>query len=236
MGEKKKRDAKLKSQILSIIERERLAALEAEKKRRKTEDDERKRVEAEKKKADAIAKANAKNNTPTNTKTTTTTVEPKVVKVPEKKATGAKTYVPLNDAETNLAASFSANRGKLPWPVDNGVVCSNFGVNAIEGTKITEDNPGISICTPNSGVAVKSIFDGEVLSVFNMGDGMAVMIKHGNYYTIYSNLSSASIAKGATVGRGQVIGRAGSDEEGGGKLDLILMQDKKNINPRPWLR
>jgi murein DD-endopeptidase MepM/ murein hydrolase activator NlpD len=86
------------------------------------------------------------------------------------------------------------------------------------------------------GAPVKSIFDGEVLSVFDMGDGMAVMIKHGNYYTVYSNLSSASIAKGAKVVRGQVIGRAGSDDEGGGSIDLILMQDNKNINPRPWLR
>lgn len=231
IADKKKRDAKLKSQVLAIIERERLAALEAEKKRKKAEAD-------AKAKADAEAKANAKNNTkPTTGTTKTTTTTPATTKVtPEKKAPAEKTYVPLNTAETNLAASFAANRGKLPWPVDNGTVCSNFGVNAIEGTKITEDNPGITICTPSAGVPVKSIFDGVVLSVFNMGDGMAVMIKHGNYYTIYSNLSSASIGKDATVSRGQVIGRAGSDDEGGGKVDLILMQDKKNINPKPWLR
>ena len=135
---------------------------------------------------------------------------------------------------TALAASFKLNYGKLPWPVDNGVVCSNFGTNKIEGTLLTEDNPGITICT-GPGAMVKSIFDGEVLSVFNMGDGMAVMIKHGNYYTIYSNLSSTSIAKGATVKARQVIGKAGSDDNGGGKIDLLLMLDKKNINPRPWL-
>ncbi|MFM2338472.1 MAG: hypothetical protein RL115_1665 [Bacteroidota bacterium] len=236
MADKKKKDAKLRSQIMSIIERERVAALEAEKKRKKAEDDEKKRLEAEKRKADAIAKANAKNASTTTTKTNTPTVEPKVVTPPEKKAPAAKTYVPLNAAETNLAASFAANRGKLPWPVDNGVVCSSFGVNAIEGTKLTEKNDGITICLPSVGAPVKSIFDGEVLSVFDMGDGMAVMIKHGNYYTVYSNLSSASIAKGAKVVRGQVIGRAGSDDEGGGSIDLILMQDNKNINPRPWLR
>jgi murein hydrolase activator len=237
VADKKKRDAKLKNQIMSIIERERVAALEAERKRKKAEEEERKRLEADRKKADAIAKANTKNNTSTTTpKTTTPTVEPKVVVIPDKKTTAAKTYVPLNAAETNLAASFAANRGKLPWPVDNGVVCSNFGVNAIEGTKLTEKNDGITICLPNAGVPVKSIFDGEVLSVFDMGDGMAVMIKHGNYYTVYSNLSSAGISTGAKVARGQVIGRAGSDEEGGGSIDLILMQDNRNINPRPWLR
>ncbi len=233
IAEKKKRDSKLKGQILTIIEKERLAAVEAEKKRQKALEEERKRLAAEKKKADDLARANNKTTTPT-AKTTSPVSTPK--KAEDKKPVTTKTYVPLNVAETNLAASFAVSRGKLPWPVDNGVVCSAFGVNAIEGTKITEDNPGITICTPSSGVAVKSIFNGEVLSVFNMGDGMAVMIKHGNYYSIYSNLSSASIAKGAAVTTGQVIGRAGSDEDGGGKVDLILMQDKRNINPRPWLR
>ncbi len=227
IADKKKRDSKLKGQILAIIERERLAALAEEKKRLAALEAERKRIEAENKKTAGTGKTDPKANPVTATKPTV-----------EKKApvTVTKTYVPLNAAETNLAASFTANRGRLPWPVDNGVVCSNFGTNAIPGTKISEDNPGITICTPSSGVPVKAIYNGEVLSVFNMGDGMAVMIKHGNFYTIYSNLASAGIAKGATISTGQVIGRAGSDEDGGGKVDLILMQDKRNINPRPWLK
>jgi murein hydrolase activator len=227
IADKKKRDSKLKGQILAIIERERLAALAEEKKRLAALETERKRIEAENKKTAGTGKTDPKANPVTPTKPTV-----------EKKApvTVTKTYVPLNAAETNLAASFTANRGRLPWPVDNGVVCSNFGTNAIPGTKISEDNPGITICTPSSGVPVKAIYNGEVLSVFNMGDGMAVMIKHGNFYTIYSNLASAGIAKGATISTGQVIGRAGSDEDGGGKVDLILMQDKRNINPRPWLK
>lgn len=63
---------------------------------------------------------------------------------------------------------------------------------------------------------------------------MSVMIKHGNYYTIYGNLSSASVQKGTTIKRGQVIGKAGADEDnGGGKIDFLLMQDKRNVNPRP---
>ncbi len=146
-----------------------------------------------------------------------------------------KTYVPLNANETALAENFKSNYGRLPWPVDNGVVCSSFGVNKIEGTLLTEDNPGITICTQSTGVSVKSVFDGEILSVFNLGDAMSVMIKHGNYYTIYSNLSSASVAKGAMVKTGQVIGKVGADENGGGRLDFLLMIDKKNINPQSWL-
>ncbi len=217
IADKKNRDAKLKNAIFAIIERERLKAIEEEKKR-----------------LIAIKEAEKK-NTPVDPKTKPADPKPgTTVDKRTKPVTAEKTYVPLNANETALAANFKLNYGKLPWPVDNGVVCSNFGTNKIEGTLLTEDNPGITICT-GAGAAVKSIFDGEVLSVFNMGDGMAVMIKHGNYYTIYSNLSSTSIAKGATVKARQVIGKAGNDDSGGGKIDLLLMLDKKNINPRPWL-
>jgi murein hydrolase activator len=227
IAERKKRDAKLKSAIFAIIERERTKALEEEKKRLAA-------LEAERKKNAAIA-AETKTKT-TDVAGTKVTTPAETKKTPEK-TTAPKTYVPLNTEETKLAASFTANRGRLPWPVDNGVVCSNFGTNKIEGTLLTEDNPGITICIPSAGVTVKSVFDGEVLSVFNLGDGMSVMIKHGNFYTIYSNLSSVSVAKGAAVKTNQAIGRAGNDDDGsGGKIDFMLMQDKKNVNPRPWLR
>lgn len=218
IADKRNRDAKLKNAIFAIIERERLKAIEEEKKRL------------------AAIKAAEKNNPVVDPKVKPADPKPgTVVDTKTKPAPAAeRTYVPLNANETALAASFKQNFGRLPWPVDNGVVCSNFGTNKIEGTLLTEDNPGITICT-SAGAAVKSIFDGEVLSVFNMGDGMAIMVKHGNYYTIYSNLSSTSIAKGATVKARQVIGKAGSDDNGGGKIDLLLMLDKKNINPRPWL-
>ncbi|MCX6317942.1 MAG: peptidoglycan DD-metalloendopeptidase family protein [Bacteroidetes bacterium] len=227
IAERKKRDAKLKSAIFAIIERERVKALEEEKKRLAALEAERKRNAAVPgPKTNPVEGGTVKVNTPAETK-----------KPAEKAAPAPKTYVILNAEETKLAASFTANRGKLPWPVDNGVVCSNFGTNKIEGTLLTEDNPGITICIPSAGVAVKSVFDGEVLSVFNLGDGMSVMIKHGNFYTIYSNLSSVSVSKDAVVRTGQAIGRAGNDDDGnGGKIDFMLMQDKKNVNPRPWLR
>lgn len=223
IADKKKRDTKLKAAIFAIIERERQKAIEDEKRRLAV-------LEAERKKS---SNSNPSKNPATDAGNTNAGV---ITKTRNKSNVNTKTYVPLNVAETNLAASFKANYGKLPWPVDNGVVCSNFGTNKIEGTLLTEDNPGITICLPNSGVNVKSVFNGEILSVFNMEDGMAIMIKHGNYYTIYSNLSSVTVAKGASVNTGQVIGKAGKSENGGGEIDLILMLDKKNINPRAWLR
>ena len=151
--------------------------------------------------------------------------------------TSKPTYLDLTARDVELNSGFQNNRGRLPWPVDNGVVTSNFGPNKIENTLLTFDNPGISISTPNSGMSVKSVFDGDVIGIFNLGDGMAVTIRHGKYFTTYSNLTSVSVSKGTAVKTGQSIGKTGRSEEGdGGQVDLILMMETKNIDPKPWLR
>ncbi|HWI93449.1 MAG TPA: peptidoglycan DD-metalloendopeptidase family protein [Flavisolibacter sp.] len=158
-------------------------------------------------------------NTKTNPKTTTKTT---------------KEYFNLNEGERKLAANFEANKAKLPWPVDNGVVTIPFGSSVVGG--LTIDNPGITISTPSAGGAVKAVFSGEVSAVSNLGDGMMVMVRHGKYFTIYSNLSSANVSKGSTVTTGQVIGRTGEADDGsGGQLDFMLMIENRNVNPQPWL-
>jgi septal ring factor EnvC (AmiA/AmiB activator) len=147
-----------------------------------------------------------------------------------------KSYLDLNAADVKLNADFASNKGKLPWPVDNGFTSIHFGTYEIEGTKLRGDNPGITISTP-SGAAVKAVFDGEVAAVANLGDGMMVTIRHGKYFTTYSNLASVNVSKGSAVSRGQVLGRAGQSDDGsGGQIDFILMIESKNVNPEPWLR
>ena len=95
----------------------------------------------------------------------------------------------------------------------------------------------MTIATPSPGVAVKAVFDGEVSAVYSLGDGSAVTIRHGKYFTTYSNLSGVTVSKGATVKTGQTIGKAGRDDEGnGGQIDFILMIETKNVDPLPWLR
>jgi len=174
-------------------------------------------IDAERK--ESLAKNNTTTNTNTGTKTTTT----------------KKEYFNLNEGQRNLAASFEKNKGGLPWPVDNGVVTIPFGTSVSGGLSI--DNPGITISTPSSGGSVKAVFNGEVSAVSNLGDGMMVMIRHGKYFTIYSNLSSANVSKGSTVSTGQVIGRTGGADDGsGGQLDFMLMIENRNVNPSPWLR
>jgi septal ring factor EnvC (AmiA/AmiB activator) len=177
-------------------------------------------IEAERKESLAKNKTVANTNTNTGAKTTTTT---------------KKEYFNLNEGQRNLAASFEKNKGGLPWPVDNGVVTIPFGSSVVGGLSI--DNPGITISTPSAGGSVKAVFNGEVSAVSNLGDGMMVMIRHGKYFTIYSNLSSANVSKGSTVNTGQVIGRTGEADDGsGGQLDFMLMIENRNVNPSPWLR
>ncbi len=186
----------------------------------------RREIEAAKKEAAARADAERKANAAAN---------PNTPAEPKKTEVKPKSYLDLNANDVKLNASFEKNKASLPWPVDNGVVTIPFGTSKVGG--LSFDNPGITISTPSAGVAVKSIFNGEVSAVSNLGDGMMVMIRHGKYFTVYSNLSSANVKKGDNVSTGQVIGRtAGADDGSGGQLDLILMIENKNVNPTPWLR
>jgi murein hydrolase activator len=237
---KKKRDKDLQSAITSIVRRE----IEAARAKAKAEAEALAKADAEaKRKADEIAKKNKPVENPTTKVGTNPTVTPPAVaktNVPVKRNEPAKkpdSYLDFTAKDVALNSSFATNRAKLPWPVDNGIVTLRFGSNKIENTLLTFDNPGITIATPSSGVTVKSVFDGEVSGIYNMGDGMAITIRHGKYFTTYSNLSSVSVAKGSIVKTGQAIGKAGKDDEGaGGQIDFILMIETKNVDPLPWLR
>lgn len=167
----------------------------------------------------------AKNN-PTTANPTSTVTKP--VKT--------ESYLELNAEAKALGASFENNKTKLPWPVDQGYVCEHYGPYQIE--KIKGVNPGITICTPQAGTNVKAVFEGEVVSVFNIADTKSVMIRHGKYFTVYSNLSSVNVSKGSDVKTNQLIGKvaANEDDGAGGKLEFLLMQENKNLNPESWLR
>jgi murein hydrolase activator len=210
---KKKRDRDLKNAIDAIVKREIAKAAE-----------EAKRKAAEEKRNAAVAPVTANPST-TSTPTTKTVV---------KKSTS---YLDLNASDVKLNGQFEANKGKLPWPVDNGLPTIHFGPYTIEGTNLRDNNPGVTIATPNVGGAVKAVFDGEVVAIHNYGDGVAVIIRHGKYFTSYSNLSGVSVSKGTVVKTGQVVGKVGEAQDGsGGQLDFMLMIENKNVNPESWLR
>ncbi len=228
---KKKKDRDLQNAITAIVRREiEIAKKEAEAKAKADAD--------AKKKADDLAKKNKPEN-PVTGKTGSNPAENVTTSAPKRNEPTKKpdSYLNFNATDIALNNKFELNKAKLPWPVDNGVVTLHFGPNKIDNTLLTFDNPGITISTPSAGVAVKAVFDGEVSSVYNLGDGMAVTIRHGKYFTTYSNLTSVSVSKGAAVKTGQQIGKAGRDDDGtGGQIDFILMIEMKNVNPQPWLR
>jgi septal ring factor EnvC (AmiA/AmiB activator) len=230
---KKKKDRDLQNAVVAIVRREVEAARIAAEAKAKADAD------AKRKADEAIAK-NKPVEKPTVTKPATVSgSNPTTTAAPKKEETVKKpaSYLDLNAKDVALNSNFMMNKAKLPWPVDNGVVTLRFGTNQIPDTKLTFDNPGITIATPASGVPVKCVFDGEVVGVYNLGDGMAVTIRHGKYFTTYSNLTGVSVSKNAIVKTGQQIGKAGKDDDGsGGQVDFILMIESRNVDPMPWLR
>jgi murein hydrolase activator len=135
-----------------------------------------------------------------------------------------------SDADIHLSGDFEKNKTHLPWPV-TGTISMAFGEHEyIPGVK--HNNIGVTIdVTP--GAAVKAVFKGEVQSVFSIGDVNAVMIRHGKYFTTYSNLSTVSVAKGDQVTTGQIIGRVADI----GQLEFVLSdENRRNYDPERWLR
>ena len=212
---KRKQDAKLKGMITAMIRRE------VENARKEAAKKEKARL-AELKKNNADTKnATADNNT--NTKT----VKPSV----SAKSTGS--VLVSSEADKALDANFERNRGSLPWPV-SGFIIAHFGRIILPGN-IEYDNPGVTIGA-KIGESVKAVFEGEVTLVSYIEDKQAVFIKHGKYFTVYSNLASANVQRGDNVKTGQVIGKAAANDEGQGEVDFILMKESNNVNPEQWLR
>lgn len=216
MNAKRKQDVKLRNAITAMIKRE----IEIAKK------------EAAEKEKQRLA--NLKKNTPE--PTVKTTEETKTATAAAKPKPASKTIIGSvlvsSDADKALNASFEKNKGALPWPV-NGFVISHFGAN--NWGDINYNNPGVTIGA-KVGESVKAVFKGEVTLVSYIDDKQAVFIKHGKYFTVYSNLGSANVKKGDEVETGQVIGKAGLNDEGQGQVDFILMKESDNVNPESWLK
>jgi septal ring factor EnvC (AmiA/AmiB activator) len=139
-----------------------------------------------------------------------------------------------NDAEVKLNANFISNKGTLPWPVDKGYMMMRFGPQKLD-IGVIVDNPGITIGS-EIGTSVKALFDGEVSSVTNIENMQVVIIKHGAYFTTYSNLSGVHLSRGQGIRTGQVVGKVAPNDEGIGSIDLIISNEKSNLNPEGWLR
>ena len=190
LKEEERRKAVLRDQINAAIKKE---IAEAEAKRKREEEARRK----------AAAAAAAKNPTAT---------KPEETKVAETIA------FEETKESAKLSASFEGNKGKLPWPVDKGSITEGFGKNPHPTlSNVYTNNRGIDISSPKN-AQVRAVFDGEVTSVLSIpGAGKVVIIKHGNYRTVYSNLKDTYVSVGTKITTKKVIGS-------------LLSADKQNMS------
>lgn len=141
-------------------------------------------------------------------------------------------------AEDNTSRAFRLSQGRLPWPVENGFVSRGYGRQkhpTLKNIEIT--NNGVDIRT-GEGSGVRAIYEGKVAGVqFIPGHDYTVILQHGNYYTVYSNLSETSLQKGDWVKAKQVIGRVSTNAiTGASELHFELWRQKERLNPSLWIR
>ena len=155
-----------------------------------------------------------------------------------KTSSGSQSQTQKDDpAAVALSAEFSANKGKLPWPV-NGSVVAKFGKQYHPVFKNLElpANNGLDITAPK-GSQIKAVFNGTVKQVFVMpGYNQCVLVQHGkNYFTFYCKLGSVTVKAGDKVTTGQVLGTM-ETQSGNNQIHFELWKDSKPQNPEGWLR
>ena len=136
-----------------------------------------------------------------------------------------------------ISTNFQANRGRLPWPVKEGVIVRRFGTQPHPVVRTTTINSnGISIATSPNAIAY-SVFDGEVLSVYGFSGGNpGVLIRHGKYISNYQNLSSIFVKKGDKINANDEIGVVFTNESNGKTvLKFNIFNELKPENPTIWL-
>lgn len=136
-----------------------------------------------------------------------------------------------------IGENFAENRGRLPWPVEKGIITSQFGLQKHPVLKyVTENNIGIEI-TSNGTTPVRSVFKGEVRSVFLIkGANMTVIIRHGKYLTVYENIVDLKVKAGDKVDTKQQIGNVYCETEGNKAiLKFMIFEEKEKLDPESWI-
>ena len=154
---------------------------------------------------------------------------------PVKTTAGSKTYV-LTPEEKELSSSFVSNKGKLPWPIERGVISETFGIHQHPILKkVKTKNNGIDIATAKNSEA-RCVFNGEVVSIASItASNKAVIIKHGEYFTVYSNLDNIYVKKGDKVTTKEFIGKVHTNLEGKTELHFQIWKGKTLQNPSMWI-
>lgn len=159
-------------------------------------------------------------------------------KTKDESKTSSKEYVmSATPEEIQLSKDFTSNKGRLPWPTEHGIITSNYGTHPhpdIKGVMI--ENLGVDIRT-KKGSSVRAVFDGEVVRVFTGPNGQKVIIlRHGEYMTVYTNLSNVFVSSGNKVKTKQSIGIIHTNTEDVTEINFQVWKGNNRQNPSTWIK
>jgi septal ring factor EnvC (AmiA/AmiB activator) len=143
----------------------------------------------------------------------------------------SKSILSSTPEAAKLSADFVSNRGRLPWPVANGVITEGYGTQRIGG--VTKDSKGWTIRT-NQGSSARSVFDGTVSKILEISGINIIIIRHGEFFTVYKNLATVNVSVGQKVSTKQNLGTV-AVTEGSADLDFQLWKGMNDQNPAAWL-
>ncbi|MEJ7676795.1 MAG: M23 family metallopeptidase [Segetibacter sp.] len=242
----------MQNAVSAIIRRELAEArkkAEAAARIKRAEEEERKRKIAEQRRLEKLQQqkdqqsiGNNTNNTTGNDKSSSVAATPSdnepISGVATTKRATNRVYSDLEstDEEKSQSINFETRKGSIPWPVSTGIPTIHFGTYTIPGTQLKGQSEGLYISVP-VGAAVKAVADGEVSSVFDLGGGQVVTVRHGKYFTSYSNLSSVNVSKNQQVRPGTVLGQAAANDSGEGEVVFMVTNEHRVfLNPEQWLK
>lgn len=234
--EKKKEDAsELQREIKRLIEAEIKRKMEEAARAEEAREAAAKKAREAKAREDKKKKEAGQKTTPDKKDDKPTTpAKPEKMEKPE----NANPSVPeLSEEAVALSADFSNNRGKLPWPVAKGVICETYGEHehpAIKGFMMF--NNGLEICA-TKGTQARAVFEGEVTSIaVSPTGGKLVIIRHGEYLSVYCNLGDILVKTGQKVSVKQVIGTVMyNEDEDKTSMNLQIWKGQKTMDPSGWL-
>lgn len=239
--QKKKRQAEALDRQIEKQIAEEIARAEAEA-RAAREKAERERAERERIERERLAREQAASKgktVPAEKKAAPAETESKPEPIREERVADTKGGYAMTREEKRLSDNFAGNQGRLPYPVSGSrTVVATFGEQQHQELKyVRTSNSGIDIQT-SPGADARAVFNGEVTRVFVVpGYNNSVIIRHGNYLTVYSNLSQVYVKAGDKVSTRQSIGKIYSDPEDGNStiLHFQLWKEKTKLNPQTWL-
>jgi murein hydrolase activator len=147
----------------------------------------------------------------------------------------------LSEENRTLSNNFELNKGALNMPVSGGYICEHFGKNKHPIYNVVTENYGVDIRT-NKGATVRSVFGGEISSVFYIaGAGNNILVNHGTYFTLYSKIDKAAVTKGMRVTARQSLGTVMTDADGNNQVHFEIWKVGANgalqkVNPEQWIR